>query len=48
MENYIRTLAEKIGGIKGYKINPYSMVKFYYAIKDPEVKKHVDEKINKK
>lgn len=48
MENYIRTLAEKISGLKGVKINPYSVVKYYFASKDPTVKNYVQERISQK
>ena len=48
MENYIRTLADKVGGIKGVKINPYSIVKFYFATRDKVVKDYVKDKLTQK
>lgn len=48
MENYIKTLADKISGIKGVKINPYSVVKYYFAAKDPTVKNYVEERTAQK
>lgn len=45
MENYIRSLAKSVGGHGKFEINPYSVVKYHYALKDPKMQTYIAKKL---